>query len=143
VNYLVYTDGSASVKDRTGGYAYKIVDEFGVEKVGGGSEVDTTISRMELMAAIAALEVLSDPDVLATHVLVISDSEYVVKGFNDKARARNKNVDLWLWLEELAEGMVVWFQHTKGHADDADNNEVDKLAGEFRQAAVRSLNAEC
>lgn len=140
MKYLVYTDGSASVKDRTGGYAYKIVDEFGVEEVGGGSEVDTTISRMELMAAIAALDYLSDPDYLATHVLIISDSEYVVKGFNDKSRARHKNVDLWLWLEELAEGMVVWFEHTRGHAGDPDNEEVDKLAGEFRQAAVRSLD---
>jgi ribonuclease HI len=43
------------VKDRTGGYAWKIVDENGQE-IGGGSEVDTTISRMELMAAISALE---------------------------------------------------------------------------------------
>lgn len=140
MKYLVYTDGSASVKDRTGGYAFKIVDEHGADRVGGGSAVDTTISRMELMAAIAALDEVAaghmDEDI---YVLVISDSEYVVKGFMDKSRARNKNVDLWLWLEEMAAGMVVWFEHTKGHAGHPDNEEVDKLAGEFRQAAVESL----
>jgi ribonuclease HI len=146
VNYLIYTDGSASVKDRTGGYAWKIVYEDGKEFVGGGSAVDTTISRMELMAAIDALEQIDAHEYLVDNdvVLIISDSEYVVKGFMDKNRARNKNVDLWLWLEEEASHFeLVHLQHTKGHANDVDNNEVDKLAGEFRQAAVRSLNAEC
>lgn len=137
MDFLVYTDGSCSAKDRVGGYAYKVVDEYGGEGVGGGNEVDTTISRMELMAAIAALEAMMHDN--PTHVLILSDSEYVVKGFNDKQRARNKNVDLWLWLEELTEGIVVEFQHTKGHAGDSDNEEVDKLAGEFRRAALQGL----
>jgi ribonuclease HI len=153
VKYLVYTDGSASVKDRTGGYAYKIVDiepdadgdlfEF----YGGGSEVDTTISRMELMAAIAALEEINDWHLDSAEdyehegvVLVLSDSEHVVLGFMNKNRARNKNVDLWDRLEKAAEpSQLVVFEHVKGHAGHDDNEEVDKLAGEFRQAAVESL----
>jgi ribonuclease HI len=148
VKYLIYTDGSASVKDRTGGYAWKIIDFDPVdEEIGGGFEFDTTISRMELMAAITALEEINKWCLCQPHekhegvALVISDSEYLVKGFNDKGRARRKNVDLWLRLEEAAGCFqLVHFQHTKGHAGHEDNEEVDKLAGEFRQAAVRSLS---
>lgn len=144
MKYLVYSDGSASVKDRTGGYAWKIVYDDGKEFVGGGSEVDTTINRMELMAAIDALEQIDAHEYLVDHdvVLVISDSEYVVKGFNDKGRARNKNVDLWLRLEAAAACFeLVCFEHIKGHVGHPDNEEVDKLAGEFRQAAVQSLKS--
>lgn len=146
MNYIVYTDGSASVKDRTGGYAWLIVDEHGDEELGGGSEVDTTISRMELMAVISALdeiclwETKMPEDKGEGVVLIYSDSEYVVKGFMDKTRARRKNVDLWDELEEVATWFeLVHLQHVKGHAGHVDNEAVDKLAGEFRQAAVESL----
>src|SRR5688572_23774430 len=107
--------------------------------MGGGYENDTTISRMELMAAISALRQIDawdDGDV----VLIYSDSEYVVLGFMNKNRARLKNVDLWLWLEEeAAKFELVHMEHVKGHAGHVDNEAVDKLAGEFRQAAVREL----
>lgn len=140
MNYLVYTDGSCSVKDRTGGYAWKIVDERGDEELGGGHEVDTTISRMELMAAISALveiQLWEQDDAENTTVLLLSDSEYVVKGFMDNTRARNKNVDLWDVLDNLSSWFdLVHMEHVKGHAGHEDNEEVDKLAGEFRQAAV-------
>lgn len=145
MHYIVYTDGSASVKDRTGGYAWKIVDEDGIEEIGGGSSVDTTISRMELMAAISALEEillyeLPNPGDKVGVVLVISDSEHVVLGFNIKTRARNKNRDLWGRLEKAAEHFaLVHFEHVKGHAGHRDNEDCDKLAGEFRLAAVESL----
>lgn len=147
MHYLVYTDGSASVKDRTGGYAWKIVGlNPPDEEVGGGSEVDTTISRMELMAAISALEEINIWCLCQPHenhggvALVLSDSEHVVLGFNDKNRARRKNVDLWDRLEAAAACFeLVHFEHVKGHAGHPDNEECDKLAGEFRQAAVESL----
>jgi ribonuclease HI len=104
VNYLVYTDGSASVKDRTGGYAWKVIVAGG-QFIGGGSELDTTISRMELMAAIGALEFI-----------------------------------IWDRLEKAAGCFdLVHFEHVKGHAGHVDNEAVDVLAGEFRQAAVESL----
>lgn len=147
MNYLVYTDGSASVKDRTGGYAWKIVDENGEEELGGGHEQDTTISRMELMAVISALneiliwEEVGHEDKPQGIVLIHSDSEYVVKGFMDNTRARNKNVDLWETLDHAASWFaLVHMEHVKGHAGHADNEDVDNLAGEFRQAAVQELN---
>lgn len=145
MNYLVYTDGSCSVKDRTGGYAWLIVDDEG-EELGGGYETDTTISRMELMAAISALqEILLWEDQgfepSDSVILLLSDSEYVVKGFMDKNRARNKNRDLWDVLDNLASWFeLVHMEHVKGHAGHADNEAVDRLAGEFRQQAVRDLN---
>lgn len=139
MRYLVYTDGSCSAKDRVGGYAYKIVDE-GVEAVGGGSEVDTTISRMELMAAISGLEEIAKWNYPGGVVLVISDSEHVVLGFNIKTRARNKNRDLWDRLEKAAGYFdLVYFEHVKGHAGHPDNEDCDKLAGEFRQAALLGI----
>jgi ribonuclease HI len=147
VNYIVYTDGSCSVKDRTGGYAWLIVDERGYEELGGGHELDTTISRMELMAAISALDEIllwenrSHEDKGEGVVLLYSDSEYVVKGFMDPSRKRNKNVDLWLDLDCAASWFaLVHMEHVKGHAGHEDNEAVDRLAGEFRQAAVRKLN---
>lgn len=150
MSFLVYTDGSCSAKDRVGGYAYKIVAAYqdeDIEIVGGGSEVDTTISRMELMAAISALERLNSDafwkryDGIPAVALVISDSEHVVLGFNIKTRARNKNQDLWERLEAAAsEFDLVEFEHVKGHSGHTDNEECDKLAGEFRQAALQGVN---
>lgn len=139
----MYTDGSCSAKDRAGGYAWKLVDEDGNEHVGGGSEVDTTISRMELMATISALTKILDlerDDAENTVVLLLSDSEHVVLGFMNKSRARNKNVDLWTVLENVASWFdLVIFEHVKGHAGHPDNEDCDKLAGEFRQAALQGL----
>lgn len=145
MSYLVYTDGSCSAKDRVGGYAWKIVAEH-EDVVGGGSEIDTTISRMELMAVISVLKeiniwTLCGDGPNGEVVLVYSDSEYVVKGFMDKQRNRNKNVDLWLWLEDEARRFdLVHMEHTRGHAGDPDNEDVDRLAGEFRQAALKGLD---
>lgn len=134
------------MKDRTGGYAWKIIDDEG-EELGGGWELDTTISRMELQAAISALREVNLWDLGNAEdtgegrvALIISDSEHVVLGFNDKTRARNKNQDLWEELEYEAQPFdLVLFQHTKGHAGHPDNEDVDRLAGEFRQEAVRQL----
>lgn len=147
MHYLVYTDGSCSVKDRTGGYGWLIIDEDGNEELGGGHEIDTTISRMELMAVISALceiQLWERDDAVNSVVLIYSDSEYVVKGFMDSTRARNKNVDLWNVLDNLASWFeLVHMEHVKGHAGHEDNEAVDRLAGEFRQAAIQELkNAE-
>jgi ribonuclease HI len=135
---IVYTDGSASTKDRTGGWAWIALDcDNGLIEESGGEE-DTTISRMELTAAIMALEFLSG-ETGANAVLVISDSKYVVDGFNDKTRARNKNGDLWNYLEEaVLRFYVVEFEHVKGHDGDYWNERADKAAGAARAVIVES-----
>lgn len=137
---LAYTDGSCHYVDRIGGYAWKVIDEANQEYLGGGSDHDTTISRMELMGCIGALDYIYD-NYGPSFVLLHSDSEYVVKGFTNKSRKRNKNVDLWLWLEELEKKHTqVWMEHVKGHAGHTDNEDCDMLAGEFRLAAKSEDN---
>lgn len=131
---LVYTDGSATVKDnRAGGWAYVALDsEDGLYEDAGG-EVETTISRMELMGPIQALTYLSELNV--SSILLISDSQYVVRGFMDPSRARNKNNDLWDQLDSIA-GLFpyVKFEHTPGHAGNHWNEIVDKAAVAARKA---------
>jgi ribonuclease HI len=136
----VYTDGSCSHIDRCGGWAWVAFDLYERMVRGGGPDWDTTISLMELKAPAEALEWIyaaRGPCV----VLVISDSEYVVKGINDRTRKRNKNVASWVRLDQAVElHTAVEFIHTKGHATDLGNIEADRLAGEFRQAAKREAS---
>lgn len=131
----IYTDGSCSSRDRFGGWAWVAIDPLSHHSMEGGSESDTTISRMELTAPAEALTSIYEehgPSV----VLVISDSEYVVLGVQQSHRKRNKNVDLWLWLDEAIRlHEAVEFEHTRGHAGDEGNEMADKLAGEMRLVA--------
>lgn len=137
--YLVFTDGSCDYRDRIGAYAYVIVDDEDGAVIGpiGEAEEDTTISRMELMGPIAALNVCYNMDGPGT-VLLYSDSEYVVKGAMDWTRARNKHQDLWARLEELIDMHdEVVFEHVRGHAKDDTghplNEAVDEKAGTTRR----------
>lgn len=133
--YLVYTDGSCHAQDRIGAWAWVAVDCYDEEVMQGQAEYDTTISRMELMAAIEALEYLNRAWGSCT-VLLFSDSEYVVKGANNRRRKRNKNVDLWGYLDDAIDkhDMVV-LEHVRGHNGNHHNEQADKFAGELRQAA--------
>lgn len=131
----LFTDGSAWHEDRSGGWAWVAIDAHGGEVDGHGTVSDTTISRMELTAAIDGLFHLylcHGP----CEVWVCSDSEYVVKGASDPRRARNANVDLWAMLDltEALHSLVEW-EHVKGHADSYYNERADKLAGEARRGA--------
>jgi ribonuclease HI len=133
---IVYTDGSCSAVDRIGGWAWVAVDLFDLAYSDGGSEIGTTISRMELRAACEALDALYDEFGPST-ILLYSDSQYVVLGINEPSRKRNKNVDLWLWLEEARrQHDEVVFEHVHGHKGTEGNEEADRVAGEFRKAAL-------
>src|SRR4051812_45930469 len=94
----VFTDGSAHSRDRSGGWAWVALDAFEGCMWHSGGRQDTTISQMELYAPAMALGWLYDIH-RACEVLVLSDSEYVVRGFMDKSRKRNKNLDFWKHLE--------------------------------------------
>ena len=113
---VVFTDGSASYKDRSGGWGWIALDNFDTEVTGSGSESDTTVNRMELTAA---------------------DSEYVVLGSRDPGRARRKNIDLWNELDEAIElhEYVEW-NHVRGHTDSYYNDVADRLAGEARREGI-------
>lgn len=136
---IVFTDGSAYAKDRTGGWAYVVLDAFGNTAEGWGWLNDTTISQMELSAPRAALYDIHEVHG-ACDVLIQSDSQYVVLGFMNKRRARRANVAYWNELEEAAacHDLVV-MEHVKGHDGHQWNERADELAGKARQKAVEAL----
>lgn len=139
---VMYTDGAARGNpDGPGGYGTVIiyVDSKGVEHRREYSQgyKKTTNNRMELMAAIAGLEALTKPCDVELH----SDSQYMVKAFNDHwidgwikkgwKRGKNepvKNVDLWKRLLAAKEKHNVTFHWVKGHNGHPENERCDVLA---------------
>jgi len=138
----IYTDGAARGNpDGPGGYGtiLSFIDSKGKEHVKelSGGYKRTTNNRMELMAVIVGLEALNRSCI----VDVYSDSQYVVKAFNDhwidgwqKRGWKNsqkqpvKNVDLWQRLLEAKQKHEVYFHWVKGHDGHAQNERCDKLA---------------
>jgi len=136
----LYTDGSCSAKDRIGGWAWLALDTD-TPLYGSGSEDDTTISRMELKAAIHGLAELGGRYGPCS-VLVFSDSQYVVKGITDRTRKRNLNGDLWDLLDEVTDTHEsVVYQHVRGHSGHRYNEEVDRLAGLARKQLKEQIDA--
>jgi ribonuclease HI len=137
---FAYTDGACSGNPGPGGWGVLLIArESGAvvrarELSGGAAE--TTNNRMELTAAIAALEALARPSA----VTVVTDSAYVKNGVTEwleawKRRgwrtaggAQVKNVDLWQRLDaEQARHRVTW-TWTRGHAGHPENERADALA---------------
>lgn len=138
----IYTDGAARGNpDGPGGYGTILVyvDSKGESHIREYSKgyKKTTNNRMELMAAIAGLEALTKP----CHVMLYSDSQYLVKAFNEHwldgwikkgwKRGKNepvKNTDLWKRLLAAKEPHQVEFIWVKGHAGHEQNERCDILA---------------
>ena len=131
----IWTDGACSGNPGPGGYG--AILQFGDrEKEVSGGELATTNNRMELMAAIVALETLTRP----CAVDLLTDSQYVRNGVTQwlagwKARGWKtadkkpvKNVELWRRLEEAFERHDVAWHWVKGHAGDEMNERADALA---------------
>ena len=138
----MYTDGAARGNpDGPGGYGtiLSFVDSKGQEHIrelSAGCQ-KTTNNRMEMMAVIAGLEALNRP----CEITVYSDSQYVVKAFNEHwldgwikkgwKRGKNepvKNVDLWKRMLAAKEPHQVSFQWVKGHNGHPQNERCDELA---------------
>ena len=136
----IYTDGACDPNPGPGGWA-ALLRFASHEKVLSGAEPETTNNRMELTAALQALQALNRP----CRVELFTDSEYLKKGITEwlprwKAHDwRRKggalaNRDLWQALDAaLGQHQVSW-HWVQGHAGDRDNQRVDLLA---RQAASR------
>jgi ribonuclease HI len=129
----VYTDGACIGNPGAGGWAWAVPGGA----YGSGAQPATTNQRMELTAALAALRVISGA------VVVVSDSKYVVDGFNvrwyeawERQGWRNAkrepvaNQDLWKPLVEIfrARAGELTFRWVKGHGGDPTNDLVDRLA---------------
>lgn len=129
------TDGSCLGNPGRGGWAC-ILRYNGHTKEMYGSERNTTNNRMELMAAIRALEALRE----CCEVEIVTDSQYVKNGIQTwlagwkrngwKTAAKKPvlNQDLWMELDEQAARHKTDWVWTKGHANHADNNRCDELA---------------
>ena len=132
----IYTDGACSGNPGPGGWG-AILRYRGHERELSGGEAGTTNNRMELTAAIRALEALTEP----CEVTLYSDSQYLCKAVNEgwlrswRARGWKKadksevlNVDLWRALDALLTRHRVTFVWVKGHAQNPKNNRCDELA---------------
>lgn len=131
----VFTDGSCWTKDKIGGWAWVAIDAFDGVDFEAGYSRETTISQMELYAATRALDTLGE-DYGEVDILLYSDSEYVVLGFNNKARKRTKNLEFWKALEQYAycyDLQSVTMEHVKGHDGNEINELADRLAGQARK----------
>jgi ribonuclease HI len=137
----IHTDGACLGNPGPGGWG-ALLRHGKVERELSGGEPDTTNNRMELMAAIQALEALKS----ACEVDLHTDSQYVQKGIRDwlpnwirrgwKTAGGDavKNQDLWERLQRAAAPHAVRWHWVKGHAGHPDNERVDRLA---RTAAER------
>ncbi|WP_042691113.1 ribonuclease HI [Azospirillum sp. B506] len=131
----IFTDGACSGNPGPGGWG-AILRYGEVEKELYGGEPATTNNRMELMAAIMALEALKKP----VAVRLFTDSEYVkngitkwihgwkAKGWVTADRKPVKNVDFWQRLEEAKRQHQIEFHWVRGHAGHPENERADELA---------------
>jgi len=131
----IFTDGACSGNPGPGGWG-AILRYDGVEKELYGGQSETTNNRMELMAAIAALETLKRPVKARIHTDSIYLRDGITKWIHDWKR-RNwrtadkkpvKNVDLWQRLEAALERHDVQWLWVKGHAGHPENERADALA---------------
>lgn len=131
----IHTDGACLGNPGPGGWA--VLLRYGaIERELAGGEAQTTNNRMELMAAIRALEALTEP----CRVILHTDSQYVRKGITEwmgnwlrrgwKTAGGDpvKNRDLWERLHAATQRHAVDWRWVKGHSGDPDNERVDELA---------------
>lgn len=136
-NVVIYTDGACSGNPGPGGWGAVLISG-GHERDIFGGEAHTTNNRMEMMAAIQALETLKRPCKVELH----TDSQYLRQGITEwlagwKARGWKtadkkpvKNEDLWRRLDEARARHEVSWRWVKGHAGHPLNERADALARE-------------
>ena len=131
----IYTDGACRGNPGPGGWGAVLIAARHRKTMHGG-EAETTNNRMELTAAIEALNALKS----ASKVTLYTDSKYVMDGINEwmpnwkkrgwKTAARKpvKNQDLWMALDEAIQRHEISWKWVKGHNGNPGNEEADELA---------------
>ena len=132
---VIHTDGACSGNPGPGGWGAVLVSGSHRKEICGG-EALTTNNRMELMAAISALEALKRP----SRVELYTDSEYVkngisswiagwkLRGWKTADRKPVKNLELWQRLDRAQAPHQVSWHWLRGHAGHVENEEADRLA---------------
>ncbi len=139
----IFTDGACLGNPGPGGWGV-LLRWRGVEKELSGGAAETTNNRMELMAAIKALEALTPGSAADLY----TDSKYVIDGITEwiaawkhngwrtAAKKPVKNKDLWQLLDQALEGRTVAWHWVRGHAGHAENERVDELARRAAEEAA-------
>lgn len=135
---IIFTDGACDPNPGVGGYGAVLIYGKHRKELSGGFQL-TTNNRMELLAAIVALEALKEP----CKVKLYSDSEYLVKaitlGWIKRWKRKNwrkvKNPDLWARLLEQCQRHQAEFVWVKGHAGITNNERCDELAVQASKSA--------
>jgi len=140
----VYTDGSCLGNPGVGGWAFLVIKENKLTSK-SGLDKNTTNNRMELCAAIEALDFLKDEKILKIH----TDSSYLKNGISSwiSSWEKNnwltsnkkpvKNKDLWIKLAELTKNKNITWEWVKAHDENKFNNMVDELVAILKRANPR------
>ena len=139
----IFTDGACSPNPGPGGYGAIIARDGKMMEISGGFSM-TTNNRMEIFAAIRALEALNAAD--ESEITLYSDSRYLVDMFNGgyaagwqangwrlASRKRALNIDLWGALLDLTQDRSVTFEWVRGHNEHPQNERCDEMAVAARQ----------
>ena len=140
----IYTDGACSGNPGPGGWGYVIL-ENGKLHTGKGSESQTTNNRMELMAAIKALESARTDESLYLY----TDSTYLQKGITEwivnwkknnwitSSKKPVSNKDLWIKIDQLNHELDIEWKWVKAHqSDNSDDTFYNNLADELATGAI-------
>jgi ribonuclease HI len=146
----IYTDGACSGNPGPGGWGAVLSYSGHTRELSGGEAVPTTNNRMELMAAIQALESLTRPAKVRLH----TDSSYLRNGitgwlagwkrngWRTASKQPVKNEDLWRRLDAAAAKHDVQWLWVKGHAGDPGNERADALANRGMAEAMAAARKQ-
>ncbi|MBW4417803.1 MAG: ribonuclease HI [Myxacorys californica WJT36-NPBG1] len=145
----IYTDGACSGNPGPGGWGTVVYFTDGSVQELGGAERETTNNRMEMQAAIAALQFLAESE-QTEPIILYTDSEYVKNGITKWIGGWKKkgwktstgkpvlNQELWEKLDQLNSRQVEW-RYVRGHSGDVGNERCDAIARAFSLGRMPEL----
>ena len=134
----IYTDGACRGNPGPGGWGALLIFDQHEKEISGG-QADTTNNRMELTAAIKAIESINE----ACEIDLYTDSKYVMQGitewiikwktngFKNSKKQPVVNADLWVQLDDLTNDHKINWYWVKGHAGNIHNEKADYLARRY------------
>ena len=144
----IYSDGACSGNPGPGGWGAVLIYEDNIKEI-SGSEQATTNNKMELMAAIKAIEAIKE----SCKIDIYTDSVYVKEGITNwiiKWKSNNwrnsqkksvKNIELWQLLDQVIKKHEINWHWVKGHNNDFYNNRADLLATKARDKAKNIISS--